>query len=184
MNGDGSVEDKLADSEQIEGQRLALDLLPTDSPSLFSPISKYNLFHRSVDLLVTEKRSCSSPHSISWSSMSRYWCPTYGSCCLRQKQIVLVIEVKGRQKVMYLIRYEIIQGAQMWWCVLSLNSRKFIGKKYTHLRHEGTQGAQNNAYRPLFFVAHRSCIMICLHLYCASLVGGITSFSKVIKFQY
>ena len=36
---------------------MALDLLPTDSLSLFSPISKYNLFHRSVDLLVTEKWS-------------------------------------------------------------------------------------------------------------------------------
>ena len=168
MNGDGSVEDKLADSDQIEGQRLALDLLPTDSLSLFSPISKYNLFHRSVDLLVTEKWSCSSPHSISWSSMSRYWCPTYGSCCLRQKQIVLVIEVKGRQKVMYMILYEIIQGAQMWRCVLSLNSRKFIGKTNTHLRHEATQGAYSIAYKQLFFLAHRSCIIIRLHLYSAS----------------
>ena len=36
---------------------MALDLLPTDSLSLLSPISKYNLFHRSVDLLVTEKWS-------------------------------------------------------------------------------------------------------------------------------
>lgn len=44
--------------------------------------------------------------------------------------------------------YDMTQGAQCDG--VCLKYYKFIGKTYTHLRHEGIQGAMSNAYRRLF----------------------------------